>query len=202
MIKNILFDCAGVLTHMDFRAMMLKLSGSEVLADCFVNTLWSPGSPWFLYDRGDLDSSQIVAELQKFLPESLHPYLQPMIDNFTDMFAQMEGMEELVDELHENGLHCYLLSNFPERFADMPSRTPVLQKLDGMVISYQIHMLKPDPAIFRRTAEILGINAQETIFIDDNLPNVEGAKKAGMEGYHFTSPTDLKAHFYQLGILK
>lgn len=42
MIKNILFDCAGVLTHMDFRAMMLKLSGSEVLADCFVNTLWSP----------------------------------------------------------------------------------------------------------------------------------------------------------------
>ena len=74
MIKNILFDCAGVLTHMDFRAMMLKLSGSEVLADCFVNTLWSPGSPWFLYDRGDLDSSQIVAELQKFLPESLHPY--------------------------------------------------------------------------------------------------------------------------------
>ena len=84
----------------------------------------------------------------------------------------------------------------------MPSRTPVLQKLDGMVISYQIHMLKPDPAIFRRTAEILGINTWETIFIDDNLPNVEGAKKAGMEGYHFTSPTDLKAHFYQLGILK
>ena len=84
----------------------------------------------------------------------------------------------------------------------MPSRTPVLQKLDGMVISYQIHMLKPDPAIFRRTAEILDINTWETIFIDDSLPNVEGAKKVGMEAYHFTSPADLKVHFHQLGILK
>ena len=62
-------------------------------------------------------------------------------------------------------------------------------------------MLKPDPAIFLRTAEILDIVPQETIFIDDNLPNVEGAKKAGMEAYHFTSPADLTAYFRTLGIL-
>jgi HAD superfamily hydrolase (TIGR01509 family) len=181
---------------------MLELSGSEEIAVLFVTHLWQPGSPWHLYDKGELNSQQIVGELVKILPEPLHPYLQSIIDNFPDTFPPMDGMEELVDELHQNGYSCYLLSNFPERFADMPSQTPVLQKLDGMVISYQIHMLKPDPAIFRRTAEILGIKAQETIFIDDSLPNVEGAKKAGMEGYHFTSPADLKAHFHQLGILK
>ena len=201
MIKNVLFDCAGVLTHMDFRDMMLKLSGSEELADRFVNTLWQPGSPWFLYDKGVLNSCQIVGELTNFLPEPLHPYLQAIIDNFTDMFPQMEGMEELVDELHEKGLRCYLLSNFPERFADMPARTPVLRKLDGMVISYQIHMLKPDPAIFLKTSEILNISPAETIFIDDNLPNVESAKKVGMAGHHFTSPAGLRARFRELGIL-
>ena len=114
----------------------------------------------------------------------------------------MEDMEELVDELHAQGYPCYLLSNFPEPFAEMPARTPVLQKLDGMVISYQIHMLKPDPAIFLRAAEILGITPAETIFIDDSLPNVEGAKKAGMEAYHFSTPADLKTHFRQLNILK
>ena len=202
MIKNILFDCAGVLTQMNFHSMMLELSGSQEIAYCFVSNLWTPGSPWHLYDKGELNSQQIVDELVKFLPAQLHPYLPTIIENFPEMFPPMDGMEELVDELHENGLRCYLLSNFPERFADMPSRTPVLQKLDGMVISYQIHMLKPDPAIFRRTAEILDLNTWETIFIDDSLPNVEGAKKAGMESYHFTSPADLKAHFHQLGILK
>ena len=60
MIKNILFDCAGVLTHMNFRGMMLKLSGSEEIADLFVNHLWKPGSPWHLYDKGELNSQQIV----------------------------------------------------------------------------------------------------------------------------------------------
>lgn len=202
MIKHILFDCAGVLTHMNFRDMMLKLSGSEEIADCFVANLWRPGSPWHLYDKGELDSSQIVGELVKFLPETTHPYLEALVANLPDMFPPMEGMEELVDELHDNGLGCYLLSNFPDRFADLPARTPVLRKLDGLVISYQIHMLKPDPAIFRKTAGILGIDPAETVFIDDSLPNVEGAKKAGMEAYHFTSPADLKAHFRTLGILK
>ena len=201
MLFRSLFDCAGVLTQMNFHGMMLQLSGSQEIADCFVANLWKPGSPWHLYDKGELDSAHIVGELVKFLPEQLHPYLTTIIENFPDMFPPMDGMEELVDELHTNGYSCYLLSNFPDRFAEMPARTPVLQKLDGLVISYQIHMLKPNPATFLHTAEILGINPAETIFIDDSLPNVEGAKKAGMEAYHFTTPADLKAHFRQLGLL-
>ena len=202
MIKNILFDCAGVLTHMNFHSMMQELSGSKEIADSFVAKLWTTGSPWHRFDKGELNSQQIVEELIHFLPSPLHPYLSPMIENFPDMFPPMDGMEALVDELHAQGYPCYLLSNFPDRFAEMPARTPVLQKLDGMVISYQIHMLKPDPAIFLRAAEILGITPAETIFIDDSLPNVEGAKKAGMEAYHFSTPADLKTHFRQLSILK
>lgn len=201
MIKHILFDCAGVLTEMNFRGMMLELSGSEEIADLFVSHLWQPVSPWHRYDKGELDSSQIVEELVKFLPAPLHPYLPTIIDRIPEMFPPMAGMEELVDRLHKTGYDCYLLSNFPERFTDMPARTPVLQKLDGLVVSFQIHMLKPDPAIFLKAAEILGIDPAETIFIDDSLPNVEGAKKAGMEAYHFISPADLNAHFRTLGIL-
>lgn len=202
MIKHILFDCAGVLTEMNFRGMMLDLSGSEEIADCFVANLWVPGSPWHLYDKGELDSRQIVEELTKFLPSKLHPYLQSLIDRFPEIFPPMTGMEELVDELQSKGYPCYLLSNFPERFDEMPARTPVLQKLDGLVVSCRIHMLKPDPAIFLRAAQELGIDPCETIFIDDSLPNVQGAKKAGMEAYHFTTPADLKAHFQEMGILE
>lgn len=201
MIKQILFDCAGVLTEMNFRGMMLKLSGSEEIADCFVSHLWSPDSPWHLYDKGELDTQQIVEELRKFMPVELHAYLQEFIEVFPDVFPPMAGMEEMVDALHARGYRCYLLSNFPACFEEMLRRTPVLQKLDGMVVSYRIHMLKPDPATFLKAAQILGIDPAETVFIDDSLPNVEGAKKAGMEAYHFTSPADLTAYFRTLGIL-
>lgn len=201
MIKHILFDCAGVLTEMNFRGLMLKISGSEQIADDLVSNLWAPGSPWHLYDKGELDSRQVVEQLRSFMPRQLHPHLEKLVETLLDAFPPMDGMEELVDALHERGYRCYLLSNFPERFAELPQRTPVLRKLDGMVVSYQIHMLKPDPAIFLRAAEILNIPPEETIFIDDILPNAEGAKRAGMEAYHFTSPADFKAYLQKQGIL-
>lgn len=201
MIKQILFDCAGVLTHMHFREMMLKISGSEEMADYFVRHLWAPGSPWHLHDKGELNAEQVIDALKKAMPEAMHQSLEIFVRNFPDAFPPMEGMEQLVDELHARGYGCYLLSNFPETFRELPGRTPVLNKLDGMVVSYQIHLLKPDPAIFLEAARILNIDPAETVFIDDSLPNVEGARKAGMEAYHFTSPADLATYLKAVGIL-
>lgn len=201
MIKQILFDCAGVLTHMNFREMIRNISGSEELADYFIRHLWAPGSPWHLHDKGELNGEQVIEALKETMPEALHRSIGIFVRNFPDAFPPMAGMEQLVDALHSRGYGCYLLSNFPESFRELPPRTPVLNKLDGMVISYQIHMLKPDPAIFLEAARILNIDPAETVFIDDSLPNVEGARKAGMEAYHFTSPEDLSDHFKALGIL-
>lgn len=201
MIKQILFDCAGVLTHMNFREMMLEISGNEDLADHFIRHLWAPGSPWHLHDKGELNAQQVVDALKETMPKELHSSLEIFVRDFPDAFPPMEGMEQIVDALHAQGYGCYLLSNFPESFQELPRRTPVLNKLDGMVVSYQIHLLKPDPAIFLRAAQILGIDPQETIFIDDTLPNVEGARKAGMEAYHFTSPAAFKSFLQEQGIL-
>lgn len=201
MIKQILFDCAGVLTEFKFRDIMFDISGSDEIADCFVAHLWAPGSPWHLYDKGEMDDSQILPALKDFLPAQIIPYLETFMDHLLDVFPPMAGMDEMIDLLHANGYKCYLLSNFPQAFEALPSRVPTLQKLDGMVVSYQIHLLKPDPAIFLEAARILEIDPTETIFIDDSLPNVEGARKAGMASYHFTSPADLKAYFRTIGIL-
>jgi putative hydrolase of the HAD superfamily len=83
----------------------------------------------------------------------------------------------------------------------MPERTPVLSKMDGMVISYEIHMLKPDPAIFRYTLETFGIKAEETLFIDDNLHNVEAARELGIVSYQFTTPERFRNYLQEQGIL-
>ena len=174
MIKNILFDCAGVLTHMNFHGMMQELSGSKEIADSFVAKLWTTGSPWHRFDKGELNSQQIVEELIYFLPRPLHPYLSPMIENFPDMFPPMDGMEALVDELHAQGYPCYLLSNFPDRFAEMPARTPVLQKLDGMVISYEVQSVKPEPEIYRALFEKYDLIPEECVFLDDREEKYPG----------------------------
>jgi HAD superfamily hydrolase (TIGR01509 family) len=200
MIKQFLFDCGGVLVELNFRELMVEISGSQEIAEYFIRHIWQPGSPWLRYDKGELSCEEVTAQLKEFLPPEYHTYLEPFVKRWLDALPPMEGMEEIVDALREKGYPCYLLSNFAKRFREMPDRTPVLKKLDGMVISSAIHMLKPDPAIYVETAKILGFNLEDTLFVDDSLPNVVGARKAGMQGYLFTTPAEFKAYLRQLDL--
>jgi len=201
MIKQILFDCGGVFAQMKFKDTMLKISGSDEIADYFIKNIWREGSPWLRYDKGEISTSEVFAELKKFMPEEYYTYLEIFVNNWLDALPPMEGMEEIVDALHEKGYSCYLLSNFAERFEEMPERVPALKKLDGMVVSYRVHMLKPDPAFYLCAAETFGMKPEETLFVDDVFANVEGARNVGMEGYLFTTPDDFLKYLKKSGIL-
>lgn len=201
MIKHIIFDCGGVLVEMKFREMMLKISGSEEIADYFIESIWSSGSPWLRYDKGELGTAEVMVELKSFMPAQCCCYLEEFVNNWLDALPPMDGMPELIDALHQSGYRCYLLSNFSERFEEMPERTPALKKIDGAVVSYQVHMLKPDPAIYLHAAEVFGIKPEETLFVDDVVKNINGAKVSGMQGYLFTTPAAFKAYLQECGIL-
>jgi putative hydrolase of the HAD superfamily len=56
---------------------------------------------------------------------------------------------------------------------------------DAVVISGEVGMRKPEPAIYRRAAEELGVAADECVFVDDLGPNVKGAVGVGMVGVKF-----------------
>lgn len=63
---------------------------------------------------------------------------------------------------------------------------------DGIVISSECGIIKPDPRIFRLAAEKLSVRPEEAVFIDDNPDNVEAARRVGMTGILFSSAEDLK----------
>lgn len=201
MIKQVLFDCGGVLVELKFREFIKELSGSDEVADYFKSNLWSDRSPWLRYDKGELNSQEVVAEMKKFIPAEYHGYLEAFLERWTDALPPMPGMEEIVDQLQAKGYRCYLLSNFAERFEEMPAKIPVLRKLDGMVISYRAHLLKPDAEAFRYTAERLGFSLEETLFVDDSDYNIEACEKLGMTGHLFTTPAAFKADLVARGIL-
>lgn len=51
-------------------------------------------------------------------------------------------------------------------------------------LSYEMHMLKPDEAIYRRVLAETGMAADETLFIDDSAANCAGAERAGLHALH------------------
>lgn len=202
MIKQILFDCGGVLAELNFRSLMEEISGSKEAADAFISRLWNEDSPWLKYDSGELNTQQVEAALKEYLPEEFHTSLEAFVSRWLEALPPMAGMEELVGELKSAGYGCYILSNFSEGFQKMPAQLPVLTQMDGLVISYQTHLLKPDPAAFYNALNTYGLKAEETLFVDDNLYNVDAAIACGMAGYHFTTPDAFRTHLLERGILE
>lgn len=187
MIKQILFDCGGVLTEMKFKDKMLEISGSEAVADYFIKNIWGEKSPWHKYDRGEINTEEVLKQLKEYMPKEHHEFLEKFVENWLDALPPNEKMPPIIDEIKAKGLGCFLLSNFPQTFEQMLDRVTVLKKFDGLLPSYKVHLLKPDPEFYLRAAKTFNITPSETLFVDDVLKNVEGAKAVGMQGYLFTS---------------
>ncbi len=80
-----------------------------------------------------------------------------------------------------------LLSNAFSDLRYWVSEWKIEDAFDHMLISAEVNLMKPDPAIYSLATKHLGVGPQETIFIDDVAANIEGAKQAGIQGIQFTS---------------
>jgi epoxide hydrolase-like predicted phosphatase len=69
---------------------------------------------------------------------------------------------------------------------------------DAVVISGEVGLRKPEPAIYRLAAERLGLSPQECVFVDDLAPNVRGAARVGMVGVHYVDHDRAVAELQEL----
>ena len=58
---------------------------------------------------------------------------------------------------------------------------------DEIIISCEVGMIKPDPGVFNLMLDRLGVKADESVFIDDRIKNIDSAKKMGFHTIFFTS---------------
>ena len=201
-IKQILFDCGGVFVDIQFRQLIEKLSGSKEAGEAFYDRLFSPGTPWGQrYDKGLCTKQEAYEDLLEWMGDMNAEVLRKFMDEWPYWLPTFPEMETIVDELHAKGFKCYLLSNFSEQYEEFEPLCPALAHLDGKLISYRIHMIKPNHDIFEYAAKEYGIKPEETIFVDDNLPNVKASCEVGYQGYHFTSAAEFRSYLKEQGIL-
>ena len=103
-----------------------------------------------------------------------------------DVHEALPGAKAFCDGLKEKGYHLYLLlSNADFTIYDyFPDFVP-FSYFDGKLVSADVHIVKPDVRIYQLLMETYGLNPEECLFVDDRMDNVEGAKKAGMQGVQF-----------------
>ena len=70
----------------------------------------------------------------------------------------------------------------------------------GSILSHELGLRKPDPAIYRAALKLSGTKAEETVFVDDLKSNVESARKLGFQAIRFRDAEDLRRRFDALGL--
>ena len=109
-------------------------------------------------------------------------------------------LNAIVDVL-DAGLAAHGLTNWPaETFWVAGRKAPVVGLLDGVVVSGQEGIAKPDPRIFDLAAERFGLDPRRTLFTDDREVNVAAAVERGFVGEVYTGPTALRERLRQLGV--
>jgi HAD superfamily hydrolase (TIGR01509 family) len=120
---------------------------------------------------------------------------------YDDIFTLNPPVAALLKRVKEAGYKTSLLSNTdPERFDFVRKRFPEILFFDDYVLSYELRLIKPDPAIYLEAARRAACRPAECVFIDDMEGNVTSAIAAGLRGIHYRPETDLEAELKKLGL--
>lgn len=192
MIDTIVFDYGAVLVDWNPHYVYDPwFKGDVAKADWFLKNICS--MDWNVQMDAGKPFSEGIAELSAQYPE-WKAEIELYYDHWFDMInpVPIPGMTEYVKELKARGFKVYGLSNWSsETFPRVRHLFEVFDVLDGMVVSGYEGYIKPDPRLFQVLFDRFHLNPAESVFIDDNPKNVEGARAVGMNAIQFTTKEDL-----------
>lgn len=184
MIKNLIFDFGKVLVDYDFDHTVADFFASGEDCSEFLSILSDPA---FVH-RCDLELipfDELVKEMQDKYPQYSRQF-QLFHDRYIEfMLGEIDGMYDYLQNLKGRGYRLFGLSNWGTTVLQVIEKYPIFKLLDGSVISYQLKITKPDPEIYQALLEKYDLKAEECVFADDRLENVEGARRVGMEAILF-----------------
>ena len=186
-IKNVILDLGGVLFEVDYR-LTAKAFGLLGMADFEAAYSQANQNNWFDdFETGKIGPSELRSYLRSFLPKTV---TDEQIDAAWN--AMLIGMPAYkFDTLKRLKPHfkLFLLSNtngihLPEVRHMIAQQTPGMRLEDHFIKTYYSHEIKlrkPHPEVFQLVLDEQGLNAAETLFLDDSIQHITGAAGIGIQ---------------------
>lgn len=189
-IKNIIFDFGGVLIDWNPVYLYNKVFDDKKEMEHFLENICH--SDWNILQ----DEGRPLAEATTLLQDKFPDYSE-QIGHYYGRWGEMLGgtIDEnikLIKPLKDK-YKVYGLTNWSaETLPIAKERYSFFEDLDGIIVSGDEKLIKPDPEIYNVLLQRFNIEAEESLFIDDNADNIKTAKELGFKTVHYTTDIDLE----------
>jgi 2-haloacid dehalogenase len=174
-IRNVVFDVGGVLVQLRYQPFIRYLAEAGI--DVSDLPAWLTKVDLAAHERGEMSGEELLGRIAAMARRPLDP--RELERRWLDMFARADDMIGLAEGLMAE-YRVYLLSNVGEMHWRHLDAQYGLEALGhGVVASFQVGATKPGEAIYREAEHRLGLEPSATVFIDDLIPNVAGARARG-----------------------
>ena len=199
-VQAVVWDLGGVLIDWDPRYLYRSLFDDEAAMEVFLATVCTPewnraqdaGRPW----------AEAVEELA-----SRHPDRRDLITAYWERWHETLGdaiapTVAILDELRCDSVRLVALTNWSgETFPIARPRFPFLDWFEGIVVSGDERLAKPDPRIFELVLTRYRLDRATTLFIDDSQENVRAAADLGLIAIRYLDAETLRRDLRGFGLL-
>lgn len=200
MIDTVVFDLGGVLIDWNPRYLYRRLFDDEAAMEHFLAHVCT--GPWNEQQDAGRPWSEAIEGLQ-----AKHPEHAPLIAAFRERWEEMlagpiAGSVELLAELRSRGVRLYALTNWSnETFPRALELYDFLHWFQGIVVSGEERLIKPDPRIYQCLFERYGVDPARSLYIDDARRNVDAAAALGMQAWWFQGADGLRTWLASHGLV-
>lgn len=183
-IKNIIMDMGNVLLDYNPDAVLNMFCSSDEEKEVIRRELFG-GPEWAMGDRGDIKDRDRFDLVKVRVPARFHKALRDCAFKWSVCMDPLPGAREFCNFVKDHGYRIFVLSNASDLFYEYFPKFLPLDFFDGVFVSSDYLMLKPDPAIYETFLSRYGLKAEECLLIDDRKENISGAKIVGINGFRF-----------------
>ena len=186
MLANLILDIGNVIC--DWNPDGLVANAFDTKEDQQAALAVTVANPdWLALDRGDISVEEATARAQA--RTDLNPEgIERIYSNLCKSLLPLQGTMDAMHRAKAAGVPMYILSNMQSHAWNHLEKTyDCFQACEGFLISCEVGLIKPDPAIYQSLCETFSLTPESCVFVDDMAENIEAAIEFGMQGVQLTN---------------